>query len=876
MKRITAIIVTICMVVTGTFTGLPQLLTEDQGIEASAASYPSLKTIKYKATGNQRNDIIGFAKTQVGYREGSGNNTYFGSWFGCNYNPWCAMFVCWCASKAGVSKSVIPRIATADRSWAKKQGVYHKSKYWGGSYTPKKGDLIYFSWSVRDWADHIGMVTGTGKSGGTTYVYTVEGNKHDKVIEGSYPINNRYILGYTSPKYTTGDPPEETTTTKASTDKTYTLKYRDGLDITSNDEEDEILPPVKGTFGKDLKLANAKFTRKGYSYSAWDVYRENSNGNLIYLCRDDATGQTEKWYRPNKIPDTYTQVTVPCESTINISRSVSGTIYVSPVWETAKYAVTYNANGGEGAPEEQTKIYGKSLKLSTQTPTRIGYTFQGWAKSASETKAVYDAGDTYKSNKKLSLYAVWKMEPYDVIATEGLNTRSGPGTSYKKVSTLDAGTKVTVMEVKDNWGKMSDGTWISLDYTASADITSYTLEYVDGVAATADDSAVISPIDVKYGEQVITAPAEFAREGHHYTKWKVFREASFGRLYLCRDKATGKKERWLLKSDIPSKYEMVTITAGKKLLIRNIVGERIYITPDWHLDTYRITYKANGGKGAPTKQTKKYGKTLTLRKSVPKRSGYKFLGWATSAKATKAQYKASGKYTKNQRATLYAVWKSASYKVKTTDEVNKRKGPGTDYDVIGVLPEGKTVSIVKVKNGWGKLKNGGWISMSLTKDVSGSASAVKSKGSKSSKSKKDSSSSKKQEKQTAASSAKVFVVKVTASDGVNARTGPSKSKEIAASYEKGKTLKVRSVKNGWGQLKSGGNWILLKYTKITSGYKVSISSDDLNQRTGPGTQYSIKGTIEPGKYNIVKINGDWGKVKQTGYWVYLAYTKRVK
>ncbi len=128
MKRIAAIIITVCLALTGTCTGIPDLLMTGNGIEAAAAGTPSLKTITYKATGNQREDIIEFARTQIGYKEGSGNNTYFGKWFGFNYNPWCAMFVSWCAAKAGVPKSVVPRLANADRSWAKKQGVYHKSK----------------------------------------------------------------------------------------------------------------------------------------------------------------------------------------------------------------------------------------------------------------------------------------------------------------------------------------------------------------------------------------------------------------------------------------------------------------------------------------------------------------------------------------------------------------------------------------------------------------------------------------------------------------------------------------------------------------------------------------------------------------------------
>ena len=73
--------------------------------------------------------------------------------------------------------------------------------------------------------------------------------------------------------------------------------------------------------------------------------------------------------------------------------------------------------------------------------------------------------------------------------------------------------------------------------------------------------------------------------------------------------------------------------------------------------TYTVSYNANGGAGAPASQTKTYGVTLTLSKTAPTRTGYTFLGWATSSTATTAAYKAGGSYTANASATLYAVWK---------------------------------------------------------------------------------------------------------------------------------------------------------------------------------------------------------------------------
>lgn len=883
MKRITAIIITVCMAVTGAFTGIPQMIITGDDMTAAAASYPALKTIKYKATGNQRKDIVGFAKSQLGYAEGKNNNTYFGHWFGCNYNPWCAMFVSWSAAKAGVSKSVVPRLATADRSWAKNQKVYHKSKYWGGSYTPKSGDLIYFSWSVRDYADHIGMVTGTEKSGGTTYVKTIEGNKHDKVVEGSYALNNRYILGYASPKYTTGDAPEETT---EETTSKYTLKFRDGLDSTSNDEEDEILSPVKCSFGKDVTMPDAKFTRKGYKYTKWDVYREK-NSKLIYLCRDTSTQTKEKWYEKSAIPSDYEQVIVDCGGVLRINDSVSGTVYASPVWKLKTYKITYDANGGTGAPETQKKKYNKDLTLSKEKPSKDKCEFRGWATSKTAADPEYKGGETYKKNAKLSLYAVWDIEAFDVKTTKEVTSRAKPDGDSKKVSTIASGTKVTIKKLSGNWGKMKDGSWINLKYTMKLNVKKYQLTYDDGDDSTKDDSSIIAPVTVKYGDSVQTSTKKFTRDGQSYSKWQFYYLRNGKEMYLCKNKESGKKE-WHKDGNVPDTCKRIQVKPGESVTIKKSVGETIYATPVWDEVTFKVKYKANGGKNAPKAQKKTYGKTLKLSKDKPKKEGAKFLGWATKASATKAKYQPGDKYTKNKSVTLYAVWKSKWKKVKTTDEVNKRKGPGTEYDVVGVIAKGKTVTIVKTKNGWGKLKSGSWISLSLTKKVKSSSDTSTTKSTKKS-SKKAASTDKEKEKdadtasdedigdvaEQSAEQEQTFTVEVTSKEGVNVRSGAGKDHDVVSSHETGESLVIVEIKDGWGRLKDSESWLLLKNTKITEGYKVEITSSDLNQRSGPGLENESEGYIEPGTYEITKINGDWGKVKETGNWIKLEYAKRV-
>lgn len=73
----------------------------------------------------------------------------------------------------------------------------------------------------------------------------------------------------------------------------------------------------------------------------------------------------------------------------------------------ASYTVSYDANGGTGAPASQTKWYANTLTLSTATPTKEGYDFVGWNTSSTATTSAYAPGSSYTGNAALKLYAIW-------------------------------------------------------------------------------------------------------------------------------------------------------------------------------------------------------------------------------------------------------------------------------------------------------------------------------------------------------------------------------------------------------------------------------------------------------------------------------------
>lgn len=154
-----------------------------------------------------RDKIVKVAEGELGVCEPSGDDKYikyYNSVAGGSFAmtvAWCAIFVTWCKAMAGIGTSIIPHFASCDvgKQWFEKKGQYKLAKAFGGTYTPVKGDIIFFS-SKKTQADstHVGIVTGVSGSN----VDTIEGNTSNKVAKRSYALNDKTILGYGVPAYT--------------------------------------------------------------------------------------------------------------------------------------------------------------------------------------------------------------------------------------------------------------------------------------------------------------------------------------------------------------------------------------------------------------------------------------------------------------------------------------------------------------------------------------------------------------------------------------------------------------------------------------------------------------------------------------------------
>ena len=129
----------------------------------------------------------------------------------------------------------------------------------------------------------------------------------------------------------------------------------------------------------DLTLSSQVPTRDGYEFVCWE--------DILSL---DENLNTDKYY-PGDI------------------YSLDESMELYPVWKQMRYdyTITYDANGGTGAPAAQ-HVTTQTATLSGVRPSRAHYTFMGWASGRNAEAADYQPGDTYRGGSSVTLYAVWK------------------------------------------------------------------------------------------------------------------------------------------------------------------------------------------------------------------------------------------------------------------------------------------------------------------------------------------------------------------------------------------------------------------------------------------------------------------------------------
>ena len=218
------------------------------------------------------------------------------------------------------------------------------------------------------------------------------------------------------------------------------LSYTNGVfKQKSADTRDELQWKIQGFKGNEYvkNLTATKVQKSGTVYltftkdSSFDNLRFGINGAKIdTLVRFDAYSLTDgKTYtisakilnstqgsvswsnlqlEEGRTTTTYQEGTI--SSSTKVTANSDHTVYA--LWTPNTYTITYKANGGSGGPSSQSYKYAPNgnIYLSSDKPSKTGYTFMGWSESSSATSASYSPGQwwgTHNANN-YTLYAVWK------------------------------------------------------------------------------------------------------------------------------------------------------------------------------------------------------------------------------------------------------------------------------------------------------------------------------------------------------------------------------------------------------------------------------------------------------------------------------------
>ena len=342
-----------------------------------------------------------------------------------------------------------------------------------------------------------------------------------------------------------------------------------------------------------LTLRGALFTRAGYTQVGWSTV---DGGEKVY-----------------GFEDIYT-------------KNEALTLY--PVWNTNKYTITFDTNGGsEIAPI--TQDYGTKI-TAPANPTRKGYTFKGWDKEIPETMPA----------DNITVKAQWGINQYTITFDTNGGSEIAP-------ITQDYGTEITAPDnptrkgyTFKGWDKEIPKTMPAGNITVKAqwEINQYTITF------DTNGGSEIAPITQDYGTE-ITAPDNPTRKGYTFKGWdKEIPETMPAENITV--KAQWEINQYTITFDTNGGSEIAPITQDygteitapdnptrkgytfkgwDKEIPKTMPAENITVKAQWEINQYTITFDTNGGSEiAPI--TQDYGTKITAPDN-PTRKGYTFKGW---------------------------------------------------------------------------------------------------------------------------------------------------------------------------------------------------------------------------------------------------------
>lgn len=270
---------------------IPDLLTVEEALPAPttapAAAEGDWEPLPEPERPAYVEQLLGIARGELGYVEGSNNYSKYGEWSGDPNAAWCAEFICWCVNqtdlrhKQSLLNSIYPKYSgqNTGKEWfiARGRFLFRKAVCpdWGpqwlhgmdrnlmkNEYLPRSGDLMFFSYNEAGDTEHVALVEFCARHrDGEIYVHVLEGNNPDRVQRNHYPLSDSQVLGYGLCEDIMG-----TTMRFGNTGDKVLALQRDLCELGYLEERH-----LTGTYGSNTRAAVVRFQRES-------MYEESPNG----------------------------------------------------------------------------------------------------------------------------------------------------------------------------------------------------------------------------------------------------------------------------------------------------------------------------------------------------------------------------------------------------------------------------------------------------------------------------------------------------------------------------------------------------------------------------------------------------------------------
>lgn len=472
-----------------------------------------------------------------------------------------------------------------------------------------------------------------------------------------------------------------------------------------------------------------------FSYNCGSGWTYDATGNIYKAIVGGATGSAlvdafSRWCNAGGQIKTFLLRRRLCEANIYLNG-----VYSQKAPENFGY-VFYDACGGVSKPNVQGYDV-EQTAMVIPVPTYGNYKFAGWytARIGGKQITVLDA-----SVKNTRLYAHWTDQAGNdvsqgtagsvtvTITGTNVNIRKGPGTSYEVVGSANKNEQFVITETADgsgySWGKSSSG-WICLQYTNFDKVSN-----PETKPETPADPAPTTPPATNTGTTkrmgtVKVSDALRVRSGPS-TGYSVVTTLKNGaRVEILEEKQAGA----MVWGKISNGWISMTY----------VVLDKTTTTPTptetKPTETKPTEPPATKPADKPTTSTQTWTGTVKVKDILRVRSGpstsSEIVGYLyNNDKVTITEKKSTstmtwGKTSKgwicldyvtldNAGSGSTATVQKVTGKVKVSDMLRIRSGPGTSYAIAGYLSPNAKVEILEQKTVgstvWGKISKG-WISM---------------------------------------------------------------------------------------------------------------------------------------------------------------------